>query len=116
MKNNIIITDIGSTTTKAILLKKIDSSYQFVDYTTAYTTVEKPYEDVKIGILNSIKKHFDDVQIKLPFKHLILPSSLKRRVTGHKTFNKLSVAKQNSPSSLKGCQACPDGVVVKIIW
>jgi len=55
LKDNIIITDIGSTTTKALLLRKTQGSYKFVDYATAYTTVEKPYEDVKIGIVNALK-------------------------------------------------------------
>ena len=56
LKNNIIITDIGSTTTKALLLRKMHGEYKFVDYATAYTTVEKPYEDVKIGIINALAK------------------------------------------------------------
>jgi len=55
LKDNIIITDIGSTTTKALLLRKVQGRYKFVDYTTAYTTVEKPYEDVKIGIVNALR-------------------------------------------------------------
>jgi len=55
LKENIIITDIGSTTTKALFLKKNNNSYQFVDYATAYTTVEKPEENVLIGLYNSIK-------------------------------------------------------------
>ena len=54
--DSLIITDIGSTTTKALLLKKIGDSYRFINYTSAYTTVEKPDEDVKIGILNAIRK------------------------------------------------------------
>lgn len=56
LSENIIITDIGSTTTKAILLKRINNTYQLIDYETAQTTVEKPFEDVKIGIFRSIKK------------------------------------------------------------
>lgn len=55
LKENIIITDIGSTTTKALYLKKINHNYQLVDYASSFTTVEKPYEDVKIGIYHSIK-------------------------------------------------------------
>jgi uncharacterized protein (TIGR01319 family) len=68
MKDSIIITDIGSTTTKALLLTRIDNTYRFVDYTTAHTTVEKPHEDVQIGIYNSIKKLEDrhNLQILSP--------------------------------------------------
>jgi len=51
----IIITDIGSTTTKALLLQRQDGTYSFKGITTAYTTVEKPAEDVMIGLYNSLK-------------------------------------------------------------
>ena len=54
--SHIIITDIGSTTTKALLIQKNNSSFRFVDYQVASTTVERPYEDVKIGIYDSIKQ------------------------------------------------------------
>ena len=56
LNNFIIITDIGSTTTKALLLKKTADSYKFLGYETAFTTVEKPHEDVKIGVQNVLKK------------------------------------------------------------
>jgi len=54
--NNIIITDIGSTTTKALLLQRKGQLYHFIDYEIAPTTVESPSEDVKIGIYNAIKR------------------------------------------------------------
>jgi len=54
LKEKIVITDIGSTTTKAILLEKRDLNYKIVDYVNSQTTVEKPFEDVKIGIKKSI--------------------------------------------------------------
>ena len=56
LKNKIIITDIGSTTTKAILLIKTDTKYDLIGCVNTFTTVEKPYEDVTIGIYNSLKK------------------------------------------------------------
>lgn len=55
IKERIIITDIGSTTTKAILLKKSGKNYELIDIRNSPTTVEQPYEDVCIGIYNSIK-------------------------------------------------------------
>ena len=55
IKDNIIITDIGSTTTKTLLLNKINGKYKIIDYEITPTTVEVPNEDVKIGIINSIK-------------------------------------------------------------
>jgi len=56
LNNRLIITDIGSTTTKAIYLKLESGSYQLKGLSNAITTVESPYEDVKIGVYQSIKK------------------------------------------------------------
>jgi len=54
----IFITDIGSTTTKGLLIKydERNNRYNFVAQADAYTTVEKPYEDVNIGVRNAVRK------------------------------------------------------------
>ena len=51
----IFITDIGSTTTKGLLIKYDTkySRYTFLAQADAYTTVEKPFEDVNIGVRNA---------------------------------------------------------------
>lgn len=50
----ILATDCGSTTTKAILIEQNDSGeYRLVARGEAPTTVEKPFEDVTIGVLNA---------------------------------------------------------------
>jgi len=54
-KKNIVITDVGSTTTKAILLKKIGDEFKLKSIHHEATTVEKPEEDVNIGVLKAIK-------------------------------------------------------------
>ncbi len=54
-KKNILITDIGSTTTKAVLFQKGSESYTLTALQNVGTTVERPQEDVKIGIFNSIQ-------------------------------------------------------------
>jgi len=54
-KKYILIIDIGSTTTKALLLKQDNTKYNLVGIEMSPTTVEKPFEDVKVGIKNSIK-------------------------------------------------------------
>lgn len=51
----IIITDVGSTTTKAILVDIDDNHAKLVGLANSPTTVEKPFEDVKFGILKAIK-------------------------------------------------------------
>ena len=51
----IVATDCGSTTTKAILIEKNDKGeYRLVACGEAPTTVEKPFEDVTMGVINSI--------------------------------------------------------------
>lgn len=50
----IVATDCGSTTTKAILIEKLDSQYRLVVRGEAPTTVEAPFEDVTRGVLNAV--------------------------------------------------------------
>lgn len=51
----IVATDCGSTTTKAILIERNEQgNYRLVARGEAPTTVEKPFEDVTMGVINSI--------------------------------------------------------------
>ncbi len=52
----IIITDVGSTTTKALLLSKQDGKFRPKSLADATTTVEQPTEDVNIGVYQAIRK------------------------------------------------------------
>ncbi|MCC6017879.1 MAG: glutamate mutase L [Candidatus Verstraetearchaeota archaeon] len=49
-----LATDVGSTTTKARLFKKVDGVWRFICAGEAPTTVEKPFEDVTMGLRNAI--------------------------------------------------------------
>ena len=51
--NSILATDCGSTTTKAILIQKIENEYRLTHRGEAPTTVEAPFEDVTRGVLNA---------------------------------------------------------------
>ena len=51
---SILATDCGSTTTKAILIQKIDGEYRLTHRGEAPTTVEAPFEDVTHGVLNAV--------------------------------------------------------------
>ncbi|MGC9365775.1 MAG: glutamate mutase L [bacterium] len=55
---NILATDCGSTTTKAILIQYDPEAgrYRLIVRGEAPTTVEAPFEDVTIGVLNSVKE------------------------------------------------------------
>jgi uncharacterized protein (TIGR01319 family) len=50
----IVATDCGSTTTKAILIENRDGEYRLVSRGEAPTTVEAPFEDVTMGVLNAV--------------------------------------------------------------
>ena len=52
----IIATDCGSTTTKAILIERVDGEYRQTFRGEAPTTVEAPFEDVTRGVLNAIQE------------------------------------------------------------
>lgn len=53
---SILATDVGSTTTKAVLIEKKDAEYRLTARGEAATTVEAPHEDVMIGVLNAIRQ------------------------------------------------------------
>lgn len=57
----ILITDIGSTTTKAVLFTKWEDTYILQGLHKVGTTVEKPVEDVKIGIYKAIRYLEDEI-------------------------------------------------------
>jgi len=50
----ILATDCGSTTTKAILILREDGHYRLKVRGEAPTTVESPYDDVTVGVLNAL--------------------------------------------------------------
>jgi len=52
--NVILATDCGSTTTKAILIEKIDGEYRQTFRGEAPTTVEAPAADVTVGVINAV--------------------------------------------------------------
>ena len=54
--NVILATDCGSTTTKAILIEKIDGEYRQTFRGEAPTTVEEPAADVTMGVVNSVSE------------------------------------------------------------
>jgi len=50
----IVATDCGSTTTKAILIEYVNGEYRLMSRGEAPTTVEAPFEDVTMGVLNAV--------------------------------------------------------------
>lgn len=52
----ILATDCGSTTTKAILIEKKDGEYRLTTRGEAPTTVEAPFDDVTVGVVNAVRE------------------------------------------------------------
>jgi uncharacterized protein (TIGR01319 family) len=52
----ILATDVGSTTTKAILIERRDQEYRLAGRGEAPTTVESPHEDVMVGVFDSLRR------------------------------------------------------------
>lgn len=53
---SVLATDCGSTTTKAILIEKRGEEYRLVVRGEAPTTVERPFEDVTMGVRNAVRE------------------------------------------------------------
>jgi uncharacterized protein (TIGR01319 family) len=51
-----VITDVGSTTTKAILVGRGSDGARLVGRAEAPTTVEKPFEDVTVGVMSALRR------------------------------------------------------------
>jgi len=60
-----LITDIGSTTTKAILISFEAGKWQLTALADAPTTVEKPHEDVMAGVIHAVEILQKETTIKL---------------------------------------------------
>lgn len=53
---SILATDVGSTTTKAVLIEPRDGEYRLAARGEAPTTVEAPHEDVMVGVREAIRQ------------------------------------------------------------
>jgi uncharacterized protein (TIGR01319 family) len=53
---SILATDCGSTTTKAILIQKTGGEYRLTTRGEAPTTVEAPFDDVTVGVVNAVRE------------------------------------------------------------
>ncbi|UCE39559.1 MAG: glutamate mutase L, partial [Thermoplasmata archaeon] len=52
----ILVTDVGSTTTKARLFKKLNGEWRYLLSGEAPTTVEAPFENVCMGVQNAVRE------------------------------------------------------------
>lgn len=59
--STIIAVDVGSTTTKVVLIDRVDGQYRVTGRAEAKTTVEAPQEDVMIGLRASLRRLEEEV-------------------------------------------------------
>ena len=78
---SILATDCGSTTTKCILIEKVGDSYRQTIRGEAPTTVEAPFEDVTMGVINAAM----EVQ-ELAQQDLTLSDGTVRKATPERRF------------------------------
>lgn len=79
----ILVTDVGSTTTKSRLFKKNDEGeWRYILSGEAPTTVEAPFENVCMGVRNAIQEIEDLTGLEILFKEggIIKPHSGKRGI------------------------------------
>jgi uncharacterized protein (TIGR01319 family) len=94
----IVATDCGSTTTKAILIEKNDQTgeYRLVARGEAPTTVEKPFEDVTMGVLNSITELEEISETTVPEG---FTAHRRKLIDGNKVYRHLKEGKTVSTAS-----------------
>ena len=76
---SILATDCGSTTTKAILIEKRGDEYRLINRGEAPTTVEAPFDDVTIGVLNATRELEDLTGRQLIENGIILTPQLDEK-------------------------------------
>jgi uncharacterized protein (TIGR01319 family) len=54
--SHILVTDVGSTTTKARFFQKTEEGWRFLVAGESPTTVEAPFEDVTLGVRNAVRE------------------------------------------------------------
>ena len=93
----IVATDCGSTTTKAILIEQNDAGeYRLIARGEAPTTVEKPFEDVTIGVVNSITELEEITAEKTPQG---FPQGRRTLLTGGHVWRHFKNGKPADPRS-----------------
>lgn len=104
--NAILATDCGSTTTKAILIERRGDEYRLIVRGEAPTTVESPFDDVTIGVINAVT----EVE-ELTGRRLLEKGSIIKPYDGDKTGVDMYLS---TSSAGGGLQMVVTGVVRKM--
>lgn len=92
----IVATDCGSTTTKAILIERNPAGdYRLVARGEAPTTVEKPFEDVTMGVLNAITELEEITETNVPENEGFKPG--RRKLIKERVWRRYKEGKEVEP-------------------
>jgi hypothetical protein len=75
MRESYLVTDVGSTTTKAVLIGEKDGEYRLLGRGEHPTTVEAPHEDVTVGVAGALKNLESRTALPTPLKCLSTSSA-----------------------------------------
>ena len=96
----IVATDCGSTTTKAILIERNDAGeYRLVARGEAPTTVEKPFEDVTLGVTNSVTELEELTETTVPPG---FPSGRRKLLKDGQVWRRMKEGKTLEPAGADG--------------
>ncbi len=91
----IVATDCGSTTTKAILIERnAQGQYRLVARGEAPTTVEKPFEDVTVGVLNAMTELEELTEAAVPEGYTVARRGL---IKNDQVWRRLKEGKESMP-------------------
>lgn len=53
---SILVADCGSVNTKLSLLERVEDGYRFIAQSEVMTTIDPPFEDISIGVINAVRE------------------------------------------------------------
>jgi uncharacterized protein (TIGR01319 family) len=77
----VLITDCGSTTTKALLFEEAEGVWTLIGQADAPTTVEPPVSNVTVGVLNAVRELEE-----ISHRQLLTDTSKRTRESSHRPF------------------------------
>ncbi|HWD38882.1 MAG TPA: glutamate mutase L [Fimbriimonas sp.] len=99
----IVATDCGSTTTKAILIEENQAGeYRLVARGEAPTTVEKPFEDVTLGVINSITELEEITETTVPDG---FPQGRRKLIKDNKVWRQLKEGTRDASGVTSGLES-----------
>lgn len=114
-----IITDIGSTTTKGLLLKRlVNGKYAFFAQYDSWTTVEEPEEDVNVGLNRVISGLAESSGIRLmdDKNRILCPYFTTSSAAGGLQMLVMALTPSDSGNAAKQAALCAGGVVHRELY